>query len=736
MTKKRFYSIFSTLLLLATMLFVACAEDVTVSNENKDTGKDLEGLTCFASEIPESTRTTIDKNGKFKWKEGDVIYVKDDDGKWQKSVGMRITDSDNMYAIFYMPGKYENDGYSVIYSKDGATPDEIAPVTITTEQIQSTPNNSDHLLAVGDCAAATGEGKAYKKNGKFTFTITHQFAYIMFEPRIDETAGSGKNYKLSKIWLTETNGKDIWGTIALNEDGIPVSTTSDGKSVITIICGDDVKKVEAGEKEYNDAEYYGFPFTNTNYDPYENKNGYDGDHFSDGTTPVARVYAVVKPGENYNFKVEYEVSTDIAYEQRAIHTLKKVFKKIDSEETVTVTTASDISEKESDIKWTLMADLSYWTTVPRHFTDTIKKDVGSLSLAKNTYYRFRHKLKVSEPAPVVTFDYPFEAYYMWGAKKWFWDGVTIYPVSYDGSQAENAPTAGTDRWYDTQYPTGNAVSGNTSGGTIITNYPSQVSWGNRARHRQAWGNNLGWDETLTANQMSFYVVYGDPYYDNTTPWTLEYYRGYNNHFGNETNIVCYGGVWLKKKDKIIESLPSGITWPAQNDGNQSKVFSAPFPAKAAIQEVYYGSVSYLDQLAGKQFNLRFCAPVKNYRMPYTNLAHFKETGKWKTLEEDGKNKDDYFFVPCLGRIEYQHPGAVGIPTLTLVGTQGYYWTSTPLMYNSGGSPNKFYYGNDTENGADNAYYLQILYDYIALSWEQPYVYVKTGMRKASTDMFK
>ena len=45
--------------------------------------------------------------------------------------------------------------------------------------------------------------------------------------------------------------------------------------------------------------------------------------------------------------------------------------------------------------------------------------------------------------------------------------------------------------------------------------------------------------------MSFYVVFGDPYYDNKTPWILEEYNG--------GGTVCYGGVWLLKKEKIISN---------------------------------------------------------------------------------------------------------------------------------------------------------------------------------------
>ena len=148
---------------------------------------------------------------------------------------------------------------------------------------------------------------------------------------------------------------------------------------------------------------------------------------------------------------------------------------------------------------------------------------------------------------------------------------------------------------------------------------------------------------------------------------------------------------------------------------------------------------------GKQYNLRYCAPWSNYRKTYTNYEEYKNTGVWKKPWELDTTKDslDYFFVPCLGRIEYNN----GSPKLTLVGTQGFYWTRTPFAYNFGKTP--YYYNapipsptptvgtsvpyDYVNTNRDNAFYLNIHYNYIALSWQQNSNYLLTGMGVATAN---
>lgn len=704
MNRKFFYGVFSTLLLFSAMFFTACTDETVVENENLNAEVDFAGLTCFTAEEPDGTRTSISRIGKFKWTTDDYIFVKDDDDVWQKSERISLV-GDGSTAKFYVPGKFgrtkeitESSPYPVVYTKNWSpTSAEPNPkATIPLEQIQSFPNNSDHLGNAGDCAYAEAKKQ---DNGKFSFGLKHQVAYILFEPVV-ETAG--QKVTLNRVRITEASNprKDISGAFDLTVNGnTNFSETIVGDSVITVLCGKDVKPVETGTMKMENATNYGFLIKNADVTRYD-----DNDYYEDGVTPLGRIFVVIKPGE-YKFKVEYEVSREDAYEQTSIHCM--VYENTTTHERDTVI-GKDISKYENSSDWEFVKGASYWTSVPRLYTEVQTKNTKTPStLQANKYYRFRHTLKLPQDPPVTPgYDYQFEEYYMWGASKWFWDsGYTSsgyqYPVTHDGEgdPAEAPRELDTDeRWY------GYAQYGGTLPGGLNAS----------GKHTQATKSPWGEGTVLNANQMSYYVVYGDPHYDNTTAWTLQYYRGFNNYQGEETPIVCYGGVWLKKKS-VIASVHG---WPVDADSptDNANSKSAPWPNSSS----------------SAKYNLRYNAPYSNFRTPYTNLEHFNENGVWKKPWEldPTKSKDDYFFVPCLGQIVYQGSKAdanVIVPTLSLVGSQGFYWTKTPVQKNEGTTK----WSVNGGNGYDNAFYLNIHYDYIALSWQQPSIYVKTGMRLAT-----
>ena len=520
--------------------------------------------------------------------------------------------------------------------------------------------------------------------------------------------------------MTELDGKEICGTFGWDEDGSKISETdgiaavSEGSSEIKLLCGKDVEAIEKGEIPATSLELmkdllYGFMVKNRDY------SVYDGDTYAD-ETPIGRAFMVIRPG-TYRFKIVYEFANTDEVEQRAHHI--------------------DIHGDERPVQWTPVTD--YYTCSREVTIDP------PTEFKKNHYYRIRHSLPVEAPDGEEIRVYNFEEYYMWGAGEWLWDGVAEYPVHYGISQSENEPEEDSDRWFDYNYPVGSVVVGKIGGGTIFYDWQasesSTVKRENKPRHRQAQTGS--WGSTLNANQMSFYVFYGDPHYDNVTPWILDSYNG--------VRTICYGGVWLKKKAAIVRD--SGIAWPGDDGGTYGSL-SAPFPAKEKIVNAYWEydakgnkdklKDGHLASLEGGRFNLRYCAPPKNMRMPYTNfdydnlIEHFDKK-PWDL--DPSKSEDDYFFVPCLGQYNYADPDPnnLGHPTLVLVGGEGFYWTRTPLQYHGGdpkqSDPNaygRYWYGNPDDNGADNAFYLNIHNKYIALSWEQEGQYVKTGMRKALT----
>ena len=467
-----------------------------------------------------------------------------------------------------------------------------------------------------------------------------------------------------------------------------------------------MKAVDAGTIKSKEAKNNGFPLVcyqlgdegyvaGDNYAQYLDENGKDN----------SRIYAVIRPG-TWRLKFEYEIVSHAAYQQLAIH---------------------GFSEEH---------DQHLWDTDPMGYTEYVAKETGVFTYAKNTYYRLRHAFDAPEPEVAPERNYKFEEYYMWGAKRWFWYGVSSYPVNYDGYQSENAPEFTEDlsntRWFFYKTKSVNRVSSANKPYTWTTDFtfesgkycpeiPQEIGF--------KWKTGEG--GALTANQASYYVVYGDAHYDDTTPWTLEKYHGYNGYDGNDTVMVCYGGIWLKKKDAIVRD--EGITWPDRNDEGQTSNLAAPFRYDAA-------SGQNLPAFEGKRYNLRYCAPWSNYRHTYTNYADYQLTGEFKKPWEldTSKSEDDYFFVPALGRIEYGHHITGDIPTFTLVGAQGFYWTRTPVRYNFGETsyyfnPDGTWTGhwNDTYDGYFNAFYLNIHHDYFALSWQQKSQYVKTGMRVAT-----
>ncbi len=350
----------------------------------------------------------------------------------------------------------------------------------------------------------------------------------------------------------------------------------------------------------------------------------------------------------------------------------------------------------------------------------IKKEVSNVTFHVNKYKKVQHKLTLTEPTLALR-EYQFfdsstlEGYYQWGAQKWFYEDQASYPTKNDEEQSAYDPPLGSWRGYDNIMASGSAVD------YLSVNYQwyqNNVHWTTRNRHRQSQKNDMWKYRALTANQMSYYVVYGDPHLDFETEWILV---GYNGAY-----TICNGGVWLKKKEYICSD--NGVTWPGYDDGSQFGNLCAPFPNYDT--QVGFSTEDWqterLYQQEGQQYNLRYYAPADNFRVPYTREG-----------KPDASVIDHYFFVPCLGRYEYDHirPGetsASNVPTLTLVGAQGFYWTKTPLMYDA--SNNKYYYGNG--NGYDNAFYLNIHYNYLALSWQQRSIYLHTGMRVATTDLFE
>ena len=201
------------------IVFASCSnEDVAQSTVETNTEKNS-NLTSFVTGAA-ATRTSLNYNdGAFFWEAGDHIYVKDDNGTWQKSSNAPTEKTASFK--FMVPGKYTNSTtYKVYYpGKNGLNNN----VTISGTQSQAQPNSTTHIGEAGDCGTANATGG----NGVFNFRLDHQAAILVFQPFTNNTAV--KNCQLTKIEVTSDN--NLTGTYTLDTTTGELSGTGSGKTI-------------------------------------------------------------------------------------------------------------------------------------------------------------------------------------------------------------------------------------------------------------------------------------------------------------------------------------------------------------------------------------------------------------------------------------------------------------------------------------------------------------------------
>ena len=210
------------------LTFTSCAnEDVaqTPTNPNEDNDKNL---TTFVAGDETKTRTSMDYNsGDFYWEDGDYIYVKDDDGTWQKSANAPTS---KVAAFKYkVPGKFTaSTSYKVYYLGKNSSGNA---VTISSTQQQTSPDNTEHFGTSGDYGSAT----ATKITGKqqFQFTLEHQPAYLVFQPYTSNTILH--DCYLTKIEVTSDN--DIAETYTINTSTDNLDASAGGKQIVLTTSG-------------------------------------------------------------------------------------------------------------------------------------------------------------------------------------------------------------------------------------------------------------------------------------------------------------------------------------------------------------------------------------------------------------------------------------------------------------------------------------------------------------------
>ena len=222
------------------MAFASCSNEDVAQTVETNTEKNS-NLTSFVTGAAE-TRTSLNyDDGAFFWEAGDHIYVKDDNGTWQKSSNAPTEKTASFK--FMVPGKYTNSTtYKVYYpGKNGLNNN----VTISAAQTQAQPNSTTHIGEAGDCGTADATGG----NGVFNFRLDHQAAILVFQPFTNNTAV--KNCQLTKIEVTSDN--DITGTYTLDTTTGELTGSASGKSITMTTKG-------------SGSYANGFPLTNSTAD--------------------------------------------------------------------------------------------------------------------------------------------------------------------------------------------------------------------------------------------------------------------------------------------------------------------------------------------------------------------------------------------------------------------------------------------------------------------------------------
>ena len=205
--------------------FASCAnEDVAKNptNPNEDNDKNL---TTFVAGDEAKTRTSLDYNSSdFSWEAGDYIYVKDDNGTLQKS--SNAPTSKVASFKYKVPGKFSaHTSYKVYYLGKNSGGNS---VTISTNQSQTAPDNTEHFGTAGDYGTATATKVPNKQ--QFAFELEHQAAYLVFQPYTSNTILH--DCYLTKVEVTSNNDIAEKYTVNPTTGALVASAVTDGKQIV------------------------------------------------------------------------------------------------------------------------------------------------------------------------------------------------------------------------------------------------------------------------------------------------------------------------------------------------------------------------------------------------------------------------------------------------------------------------------------------------------------------------
>ena len=247
------------------LTFASCAKEDVAQNPSNKEGDNDKNLTTFVAGDEAKTRTSLDyNNSDFYWEAGDYIYVKDDDGVLQKSSN---APTQKVASFRYrVPGKFgASASYKVYYLGKNSNGSQ---VTISANQTQTAPDNTEHFGTAGDYGIATATGAV--GGSIFSFQLEHQPAYLVFQPYTSNTVLH--DCYLTKVEVISDN--DIAETYTVNTSTDNLDASVGGKQIVLTTSG-------------SSSNPNGFPLTN-----------------SSASVTTNGAYMIIKPG-THTLKVRY-----------------------------------------------------------------------------------------------------------------------------------------------------------------------------------------------------------------------------------------------------------------------------------------------------------------------------------------------------------------------------------------------------------------------------------------------
>ena len=307
------------------LTFASCAKEDVAQNPTNTEGDNDKNLTTFVAGDEAKTRTSLDYNSSdFSWEAGDYIYVKDDDGVMRKSTN---APTQKVASFRYrVPGRFgASASYKVYYLGKNSNGSQ---VTISTNQRQTAPDNTEHFGTAGDYGTATATGAV--GGSIFSFQLEHQPAYLVFQPYTSNTIL--QSCYLTKVEVSSDNDIAEKYTVNPTTGALVASTVTNGNKIV----------LTTRDWTSSSSSYYnGFPLTN-----------------SAASVTTNGAYMVIKPG-THTLKVRYWVK-DVATNVEGTITKTLAQETYKPNTYYDMTASLDVKNYDGDHYYMWDAEQQYW----------------------------------------------------------------------------------------------------------------------------------------------------------------------------------------------------------------------------------------------------------------------------------------------------------------------------------------------------------------------------------------